>query len=48
MPHVAVNGADFYSTLEGSGSSLVIIGGYTANHNFCPEFIDKMRKNFLF
>lgn len=46
MPNIAVNGADFYYTLEGSGPSLVIIGGYTANHNFCPEFIDQMRKHF--
>ena len=46
MPNITVNGADFYYNLEGSGPPLVIICGSPANHNFCPVFIDEMRKNF--
>lgn len=46
MPNITVNRADFYYNLEGSGPSLVIICGTSANHNSYPEFIDQMRKNF--
>ena len=46
MTNIKVNGADFYCTLKGSGPPLVIICGSPADHNFCPVFIDEMRKNF--
>ena len=46
MPHIQVNDANFYYELHGQGQPLVLISGFTADHNAWLSVIDELAKNF--
>ena len=46
MPKILVNNAEFYYELNGTGQPLILISGYTCNHNFWHPILDTLSSKF--
>lgn len=46
MPTIQANGAEFYYELHGKGQPLILISGYTCDHQFWIPVLDNLSKHF--